>query len=79
MVSFSLRCCSSVVERVLGKDEVVGSTPTSSSGGPGAAEPDGGQADAWPARQDGQHAVSAIARKPQHKRSIQELVQEERY
>src|SRR5262245_15153102 len=25
------RCCSSVVERVLGKDEVVGSTPTSSS------------------------------------------------
>ncbi len=25
-----LRCCSSVVERVLGKDEVVGSTPTSS-------------------------------------------------
>jgi hypothetical protein len=25
-----MRCCSSVVERVLGKDEVMGSTPISS-------------------------------------------------
>ena len=31
LIEFSFRCCSSVVERVLGKDEVMGSNPISSS------------------------------------------------